>query len=614
MDRRKVSNMNFQLYQSVNSYRNERTVAPVDSGQSGKVRNDTLSGNGDYVVYNVQNGTMHHRPSGSTQPASSNPNPNLGLNYRSIANAQRKHARSRTADNMDARSSSESLDRPGSQDDKKQKHSRSKSADPYEKLNTKPGSKKESQETKEKPKSTSRLLFMRSKLKKKDSDEKKEEKDKATKAKSRKGSGKSATKTEAGKSERGQQLLDMQFPCRDYDDSYLNESCASASGSRQSSVTCDDDVFSQNCDVHLNGNQVPRPLHQSLTTEYSMSYDQITQPASGKQPLPPQGAVNLVSRSHDQLPQRPFTRAQTLSCFGGAATRDPETPGYGVVTQNRRTRPSRPRAMRSQTITLDSRDALPPRPTYNHDSFNTSAHALALSGSSTVVTKDPVYAPVHSVGYNPNRATGDNNTESFSEENSRLTSNSNYSDPYSNSSYLNNSSGVQSQNTSNYFDVYASTKSSSQMSRNQQTRVAEWQQQQPGSHGNYADVYHQGDPTTTRSGYQATTTMQLEQIPELNENTATLKRGARNNKGKLGFVCFQAARFSARRVIFSSRVAVIFVMVVVVVVIVSDRIPPNSEQSNAASARISALVSTDLFLKTKNCFGFESQTLSWGKI
>ena len=54
-----ISNMNFHIYQNINSYRKERTVAPVESNRDSRNRSDS-SGNGDYVVNNVQKGAIHH--------------------------------------------------------------------------------------------------------------------------------------------------------------------------------------------------------------------------------------------------------------------------------------------------------------------------------------------------------------------------------------------------------------------------------------------------------------------------------------------------------------------------------------------------------------------------
>ena len=526
VDRKNISNMNFQIYQNINSYRKERTIAPVGNssgGHSTRARSDS-SENGGYVVYNVQNGAIRHGqgslPSG------------LSLNYRNGANLPRKHNRSRTVDMIDARSSTESLDKLKSECAKEDvakygKHVRSKSADPYEKLNEKANKKaeKETQETKDKPKPTSRLLFMRNRLKqshkKKDSIEKKEEKEKGSKLKFKKSQGEKYISKAEGKCDRGQELLDMQLPRRDYEERDLVE----PRGSRNSSVGRDDDVFSQNCDVHLNGPQVPRPLHQSVATAgYSMSYDQITQPgAPGK---PPRGS--LVSRSHDQLPQKQYVQTPNLSLFN--MTHEPPTPPNPSTEQEvygSRTRPIRPRAARSQTITLDSRD-IP-----YHKCFNESAHELALSGCNTVVTKEPTYANAHGYGYSSNRTNG-YHSDTFSDDNSSVHSNHNYSDLYANSS---DSSGKMGQSSYNkYSDAHAKyTQMNTDQRHYAEVYMNNVRSQQPYSGGNYADVYqrdHGDQNIAKRMGYQVMGS-QLEQIPELNENTGTLKKSTRNEKGKI---------------------------------------------------------------------------------
>ena len=525
-DRKNISNMNFRIYQNINSYKKERTIAPIDSnigGQSARTRSDS-SENGDYVVYNVQNGAIHHGQGSK---------PGFSLNYQSGANVPRKHNRSRTVDMIDARSSTESLDRlqrDGAKEDiaKNGKHVRSKSADPYEKLNKKANKKaeKESQETKEKPKTTSRLMFMKNRLKqsqkKKDSVEKKEEKEKGSKLKFKKSQGEKYISKADGKCDRGQELLDMQLPRRDYEEHDLVE----ARGSRNSSVGRDDDVFSQNCDVHLNGHQVPRPLHQSVATAgYSMSYDQITHP--GPPGKPPR--ASLVSRSHDQLPQKPFVHGANLSLFN--MTHEPPTPQTNPSTDQggyvRKTRQVRPRAARSQTITLDSRD-IP-----YHKCFNESAHELALSGCSSVVTKEPAYVVAHGYGYNGNRSNG-YHSDTYSDESSSIHSNPNYSDLYAN---ISDSSSRVSQ--SSYNNKYSDGRAKySQMNADQrhyaERYVNSGHSQDPYSTGNYADVYqndHGDQNVAKRIGYQGMGGP-LEQIPELNENTGTLKKSAGQEKGK----------------------------------------------------------------------------------
>lgn len=508
VERSKASDMNFHIYQNINSYKTERTMAPIDGGGSGhstRIRSDS-SGNGDYVVYNVQNGAIHH-VQGSIPKVQN-------LNYQTTGNVQRRH-RSRTAEFIEVRSSSESLDKWKSQGAKEElsksvKHGRSRSADPYEKPDKKANKKadKESQETKEKPKSTSRLLFMRNKLKpsqkKKDSSDKKEDKEKGSKLlKFKKSQGEKVLKVEA-KCDRGQELLDMQLPRRDYDG---HELLGSRGGSRHSSIGRDDDVFSQNCDVHLDGHQVPRPLHQSVANAgYSMSYDQITQPP-GKPPR-----STMVSRSHDQLPQKPYIQQPNLSLFN--MTNEPGTPSAQTPDQEmygRRTRPVRPRAARSQTITLDSRD-IP-----YHNCFNESAHELALSGRNTVVTKEPVYVAAHGYGYHANRVNG-YHSDTFSDDNSSVHSNPNYSDVYANTNDPSGKNHVKS-DQKHYADIY----------------MYNGQPQQVVSNSNYADVYqndhHSDQNGPKRAGYQ-TMGGPLEQIPELNENGGTLKRQHGNERGE----------------------------------------------------------------------------------
>ena len=533
VDRSNISNMNFHIYQNVNSYRKERTIAPVEGSRDSRNRSDS-SGNGDYVVYNVQNGAIHHGH-GSMRDG-------LSLNNQNGSNTQRRHYRSRTADMIEAKSSTESLDKLKNEvtkEVKNGKHTRSKSADPYDKpaKKTSKKSEKETGETKEKTKSTSRLLFMRNKLKqsqkKKDSSDKKEEKDKGSKSKSKKiESDKYISQTER-KCDRGQELLDMQLPRRDYEDNDLMDS----RGSRNSSIGRDDDVFTQNCDVHLNGPQVPRPLqHSVVTSGYSMSYDQITNSVPpGKPPR-----SNLVSRSHDQLPQKPYIQAPNLSLFNvthepGTPTHQAQVPAQEQEVYARKTRLSRPRAARSQTITLDSRD-IP-----YHKCFNESAHALALSGCNTVVSKES-YGTGHGYGYNKNRSNG-YHSDTFSDDNSSIHSNHNYSDPYSNSS----DSGVKmGQSYNNKFqDAYGAYP---QM-KTDQPRYADLFLYDGlptyASNGNYADVYQgdQGDQGVTKRVAFQGVGGQLEQIPELNENTGTLKRTVGRERGKNLFPSSPVLRF-----------------------------------------------------------------------
>ena len=432
---------------------------------------------------------------------------------------------------IDAKSSTESLDKlknEATKEVKNGKHARSKSADPYDKPAKKSNKKteKETGEIKEKTKCTSRLLFMRNKLKqsqkKKDSSDKKEEKDKGSKSKSKKiDSDKYISLTE-GKCDRGQELLDMQLPRRDYEDNDLTDS----RGSRNSSIGRDDDVFMQNCDVHLNGPQVPRPLqHSAVTSGYSMSYHQI--PDSVPPGKPPRS--NLVSRSHDQMPQKPYIQAPNLSLFN--VMHEPGTPTHPTADQEqvygRKTRLSCPRAARSQTITLDSRD-IP-----YHKCFNESAHALALSGCNTVVSKES-HDTRRVYGYSKNRSNG-YHSDTFSDDNSSVHSNHNYSDPYSNSS----DSGVKmGQSYNNRIpDVYGAY----QQIKTDQPRYTDLFLYDGlpalANNGNYADLYQgdQGDPgVTKRVGFQGIGG-QLEQIPELNENTGTLKKSIGRERGKNSF-------------------------------------------------------------------------------
>ncbi len=533
VDRNNVTNSNFQIYQNINVYRKERTMAPVVSDfQSERSRADS-GGRGEYVVYNVQNGAIHHGQ-GSTPPR-------FAIGYQrgvGSPSAQRKHARSRTADFLDAKSSTESLGKSALQDTAKNggKHGRSKSADPYERDDAQLHS-SGFQESKEKPKSSSKLLFMRGKLKKKDPSEKKEEKDKGLKIKFKKGA-KSASKAGEDRNDRGQALLDMQLPRRESDEPGLNES--HASGSRHSSFSREDDVFAQNCDVHVNGNQVPRPLHRSAAASgYSMSYDQI---ASGKATR----GGRTVSRSHDQLPQQPFMCAANVYGEARATPLEPEMT-RGIENYGRHARQSRPRTARSQTITLDSRSTVP---TSYHSGLENSAHALALSGGNAAVIKNPTLDNVYAnfanrvVGYH---------SDTHSDDNSSVHSNPNYSDVYANTNQK-SSVSAQHQPNSQHSNIYQTkAEAISQGNNNIQVHYAGvhpcnagQSQHQSGFSGNYADVY-QGDPATQaggggkRSGYAAMgggAGAQLAQIPELNENTASLRR-TRTGRGMFAIHVFE---------------------------------------------------------------------------
>ena len=510
----KTGNMNYQIYPSVNSYKIERTVPPTVNGNYHCVDGNTNSksnGNGNYLAYNVQNGAIYQ----GHDDLSGNHN----LNYRNISSSGR-HARSRTMElDIEYRSQSAEGSRHSGNDLDVQrygKHVRSRSADPYENLSTKISDKevKPSQGSKEKSKPTSRLMAMKNKLKqsqrKKDSADKKASKEKGSKSKLKKAQSEKSSSNLSEKDNRIQELLDMQLP-HDHDED-PQEQVHDGRNSRHSSIGREEDVFTQNCEVHMNGHQIPRPLHQSMAvTGYSMSHGQIGQ---SYPPKPPRSHV--ISRSHDQLPhtQQPIkgilNRSNDEIRYGYSMRRS-NTVDEKRFVGNRTGQQNGRRSTRSHTVTLDSR-AIPKM----HEFSDNSAHALALSGSSKVVTKQSNYSTVTNSGFHGSRGQNIGYHSDSQSDDSSVHSNTNYSDPYIASNEINGNYGYhrQKDGEGNYMEVYSNTKTS---------------QATQGIYQNYADIQGDSGPTVKRGPpHQGG---QLEQILEVNENTGSWRRG-HNRRGK----------------------------------------------------------------------------------